>query len=61
MWIFTTGDTVYNLDSCDRIWASKEGTLLIKDGYPSRIISKDDVREVIKTALRNGDNYVEVE
>ena len=61
MWIFTKDYGSYNLDNYDKIVADSSGTVLIQWGKPSCMISRSDVQETIREAIRRGDNFVEVE
>lgn len=61
MWIFTKKYGSYNLDNYDHVAVILGNTCLIKEGKPSRPVSNDDVQEIIRDAIRRGDNYVEVE
>lgn len=61
MWIFTKKNGSYNLDNFDKIVVHRDGTFLIQWGEPSCLVSDSDVEDIIRDAIRNGDNYVEVE
>ena len=61
MWIFTKERGAFNLDNYDRIAIEPGGTVLIKTGCPACFVSNNDVREKIAIAIRNGDNFVEVD
>lgn len=61
MWVFTKDFGSYNLDNYDEIVVNTSGTTLIQWGKPSCPISRSDVQEIIRDAIRRGDNYVEVD
>lgn len=61
MWIFTANHVSYNMDSYDRLFVDRDGTFLVKTGYPSAFVSQNNVEDVIRDAIRRGDKYVEVE
>lgn len=61
MWIITKEYGAFNLDNYDRIDVTPSGTEIRQTGHPGHHISKKDVRNIIWDAIRNGDNYVEVD
>lgn len=61
MWIITKEFGAFRLDNFDRIEVTSGGTEIRKIGQQGYYVSKKDVRNIIWDAIRNGDNYVEVE
>ena len=61
MWIFTKDYGSYNLDNFDKIMVNDGCTMVVQWGKPSCMISRSDVENIIRDAIRRGDNYVEVE
>jgi hypothetical protein len=61
MWIFTKDFGSYNIDTFDKLTVNTGGTFLTQWGKPSCMISRSDVQEIIRDAIRRGDNFVEVE
>ena len=61
MWIFTKEYGSYNLDNYDKFWFDSDHTVLIQWGKPACIVSRSNVENIIRDAIRRGDNFVEVE
>lgn len=61
MWIFSKENGLFNLDNYDRVKSDGQFTYAYKEGGVSRPISKSNVVEAIRDAIRNGENYMEVE